>query len=82
MKEKDALVETLSDHNATILRFRDLVQKLRDENLLLRRSLEEESSKSIPGLSEAMDFKVLLFHSIHVSCLLSLLVIIVIYSIN
>jgi len=40
------------------VRFRELVQKLRDENDILRKNLEEESSKSIPGLPEALDFKV------------------------
>lgn len=39
------------------MRFRDLVQKLKDENELLQRNLEIESSKSIPGLAEALDFK-------------------------
>lgn len=40
------------------MKFRDLVQKLTDENDMLRKNLEEESSKSIPGLAEALDFKV------------------------
>ncbi len=57
-REREALLETIADRDATILRFRELVQKLRDENELLRRNLEEESSKSIPGLPEALDFKV------------------------
>lgn len=52
------MLETIADYNATIVKFRDLVQKLTDDNELLRKNLEEESSKSIPGLVEALDFKV------------------------
>jgi dynactin 1 len=33
------------------------VQKLKDENDLLQKNLEIESTKSIPGLTEALDFK-------------------------
>jgi dynactin 1 len=58
MRERDALVETISDLNATIIKFREVVQKLTDENNLLRSNLEEASSKSIPGLAEALNFKV------------------------
>lgn len=52
------MVETVADLNSTIIKFREVVQRLTDENILLRRNLEEESSKSIPGLVEALDFKV------------------------
>jgi len=60
LREREALLETIADRESTILRFRELVQKLRDDNDLLRKNLEEESSKSIPGLPEALDFKVVL----------------------
>jgi len=59
IRERDAVIESITDLNATIIKFREVVQKLSDENLLLRKNLEEESSKSIPGLAEALDFKVL-----------------------
>ncbi|ODN04996.1 Dynactin subunit 1 [Orchesella cincta] len=57
IRDRDALMETITDYNATIVKFRDLVQKLTDENTLLRKNLEDESTKSIPGLAEALDFK-------------------------
>ena len=59
LREREALIENLSDREATILKFREVVQQLRDDNVRLRHNLEEESSKSIPGLAEALDFKVI-----------------------
>lgn len=61
VREKEALIETLGDREATIVRFRELVQKLRDENDILRKNLEAESTKSLPVLPEALDFKVRCF---------------------
>ncbi|CAG7835265.1 unnamed protein product [Allacma fusca] len=57
LRDREAIVETLADREATILKFREVVQQLRDDNVLLRRTLDEESSKSIPGLAEALAFK-------------------------
>jgi dynactin 1 len=59
VRERDAIVETVTDLNSTIVKFREVVQKLTDENSLLRKNLEEESTKTIPGLVESLDFKVL-----------------------
>lgn len=59
VRERDAMMETVADLNSTILKFREVVQKMTDENTLLRQNLEEESSKSsIPGLVEDLAFKV------------------------
>ncbi|XP_035714495.1 dynactin subunit 1 isoform X3 [Folsomia candida] len=58
VRERDAMMETVADLNSTILKFREVVQKMTDENTLLRQNLEEESSKSsIPGLVEDLAFK-------------------------
>ena len=62
LREREALLETLTDRESTILKFREVVQQLRDDNIHLRRNLEEESSKSIPGITEALDFKVIDLH--------------------
>lgn len=59
LREKDAALETVLDRDQTILKFRELVQRLNDQAQELREKLNEESQNSGKDhrLSEAIDFK-------------------------
>ncbi|XP_065173982.1 dynactin subunit 1 isoform X2 [Atheta coriaria] len=57
LREKEAALETIADRESTINKFRDLVQKLREQSLDLQNRLESESSKPVSALPEIMDFK-------------------------
>lgn len=57
-REKDAALETILDRDQTILKFRELVQKLNDQQIELRDKIDQETTK--PGrdnLTETIDFK-------------------------
>jgi dynactin 1 len=58
LREKDAALETVHDRDQTILKFRELVQKLNDQAQDLREKLNQESKTSNKehGISE-IDFK-------------------------
>ncbi|XP_065560764.1 dynactin subunit 1-like isoform X4 [Artemia franciscana] len=56
LRVRDALQEMASDREQTILKFRDLVQKLQEQNQELRNSLEKETNKPVTP-TEIIDFK-------------------------
>lgn len=57
LRDRDAAIETIADRETTIGKFRELVQKLRDQSIDLQDRLEKESSKPVSGLPEILDFK-------------------------
>ncbi|XP_044753810.1 dynactin subunit 1 isoform X2 [Coccinella septempunctata] len=57
LRDRDAAIETIADRETTIGKFRELVQKLRDQSINLQDRLEKESSKPVSGLPEILDFK-------------------------
>ncbi|XP_071536929.1 dynactin subunit 1 isoform X4 [Panulirus ornatus] len=56
-REREAANEVIVDQDATIKKFRELVQKQQEQNLDLRHSLEKETNKPIGTPSEIIDFK-------------------------
>ncbi|KAK8721731.1 hypothetical protein OTU49_012535, partial [Cherax quadricarinatus] len=58
LREREAANEVIVDQDATIKKFRELVQKQQEQNLDLRHSLEKETNKPIGTPSEIIDFKV------------------------
>lgn len=59
-REREAANEVIVDQDATIKKFRELVQKQQEQNLDLRHALEKETNKPIGTPSEIIDFKVIL----------------------
>lgn len=59
MREREASNEVIVDQDATIKKFRELVQKQQEQNLDLRHALEKETNKPIGTPSEIIDFKVI-----------------------
>ena len=57
-REKEAALETLADRELTIAKFRELVQRMQEQNQELQRQLERESTKPVSALPEILDFKV------------------------
>jgi dynactin 1 len=59
LREKDAAFETVLDRDSTILKFRELVQRLNDNAQELREKLNQESQSSGKEhrLTETIDFK-------------------------
>ncbi|XP_030761561.1 dynactin subunit 1 isoform X2 [Sitophilus oryzae] len=57
MRDRDAALETIADREATISKFRNLVQQLQEQSLNLQEQLEKETSKPIKSLPEIIDFK-------------------------
>ncbi|RZC39748.1 dynactin subunit 1 [Asbolus verrucosus] len=57
MRDRDAALETIADREATINKFRELVQKLQEQSLNLQQRLEKETSKPVSALPEILDFK-------------------------
>jgi len=57
-REKEAALETLADRELTIAKFRELVQRVQEQNQELQRQLERESTKPVSALPEILDFKV------------------------
>ncbi|XP_055613373.1 dynactin subunit 1 isoform X2 [Uranotaenia lowii] len=58
IREKDAAMETIVDRDQTILKFRELVQRLNDQCQELREKLNQESNKVVKDtISETIDFK-------------------------
>ncbi|XP_043222013.1 dynactin subunit 1-like isoform X2 [Amphibalanus amphitrite] len=53
----DAANEVIADHLATIGKFRELVQRLQDQNTELRDQLEKETNKPVGVPAEKIDFK-------------------------
>lgn len=57
-REKEAALETIIDRDQTILKFRELVQRLNDQCQELREKLNQESNKVVKDtISETIDFK-------------------------
>ena len=54
----DAAHELVADHAATIGKFRELVQRLQDQNTELRDQLERETNKPVGVPAEKIDFEV------------------------
>ncbi|KAK8406587.1 hypothetical protein O3P69_007298 [Scylla paramamosain] len=57
MREREASNEVIVDQDATIKKFRELVQKQQEQNMDLRHALEKETNKPIGTPSEIIDFK-------------------------
>lgn len=57
MRDRDAALETIADREATINKFRTLVQQLQDQSLQLQSQLEKETSKPVKSLPEIVDFQ-------------------------
>jgi dynactin 1 len=57
-REKEAAIETLADRELTIVKFRELVQRMQEQSQELQRQLERESTKPVSALPEILDFKV------------------------
>ncbi|XP_058447001.1 dynactin subunit 1 isoform X2 [Malaya genurostris] len=58
VREKEAVLETIIDRDQTILKFRELVQRLNDQCQELREKLNQESNKIVKDtISETIDFK-------------------------
>ncbi|XP_042867886.1 dynactin subunit 1-like isoform X7 [Penaeus japonicus] len=57
MREREASNEIIVDQEATIKKFRELVQKQQEQNIELRQALEKETNKPIATPSEIIDFK-------------------------
>ncbi|XP_058824296.1 dynactin subunit 1 isoform X4 [Topomyia yanbarensis] len=58
VREKEAVLETIVDRDQTILKFRELVQRLNDQCQELREKLNQESSKVVKDtITETIDFK-------------------------
>jgi dynactin 1 len=57
LREKDAALETVLDRDQTIMKFRELVQRLNEQTMNLRDKLNQESSGKEHGLGETIDFK-------------------------
>ncbi|CAL4061348.1 unnamed protein product, partial [Meganyctiphanes norvegica] len=57
LRDREALNEVIVDQDATIKKFRELVQKQQEQNLDLRHSLEKETNKPLATPSEIIDFK-------------------------
>ena len=55
--EKEAANEVIVDQDSTIKKFRELVQKLQDQNEDLRHQLQKETNKPVGTPSEVIDFK-------------------------
>lgn len=58
LREKDAAFETVSDRDSTIIKFRELVQRLNDQCQELREKMNQESTKlGKDHIAETIDFK-------------------------
>ena len=56
MRDRDAALETIADREATLGKFRELVQKLQEQSLQLQSKLETETNKPVSALPEIVDF--------------------------
>ena len=61
LRDKEAALEVILDHENTINKFRAFVQKVQDQNRELKSALESETSKPVSGIigvsHEMLDFK-------------------------
>lgn len=57
MKERDAGQEVVADRNATIEKFREVVQQLQESNTQLRDSLQRETNKPVGAPAEIVDYR-------------------------
>ena len=61
MKDKEAALEVILDHENTISKFRGFVQQVQEQNRSLKDALEQETSKPVSGpmgvSHEMLDFK-------------------------
>lgn len=57
LREREAMLETILDRDSTIMKFRELVQKINDQNMDLRNKLEMESARVDSVPVESLDFK-------------------------
>ena len=55
-RSREVAQEVISDHEATISKFRDLVHKVQDQNAELRNTLENKKPEAISTM-EIIDFK-------------------------
>lgn len=56
-RARDAAYEIIGDHETTIKKFRELVNKVQEQNLDLRAALEKETNKPVSTPAEMIDFK-------------------------
>lgn len=68
IREREAANEVIVDQDTTIKKFRDLVQKMQEQNLDLRHALEKETNKPMATPNEVIDFRV---GQRHLGCSLS-----------
>lgn len=57
IREKEAALETILDRDQTIMKFRELVQRLNDQLQELREKVHQESAKPTKDISDTIDFK-------------------------
>jgi len=57
LKERDAAQEVVADRNATIDKFRQVVQQLQDSNQKLRDDLQRETNKPVGAPAEVIDYQ-------------------------
>ncbi|TRY77114.1 hypothetical protein TCAL_00046, partial [Tigriopus californicus] len=57
IRARDAAYEIIGDHETTIKKFRELVNKVQEQNIELRSSLEKETNKPVATPTEMIDFK-------------------------
>ena len=57
LKERDAAQEMVADRNATIDKFRQVVQQLQDSNQKLRDDLQRETNKPVGAPPEVIDYQ-------------------------
>lgn len=60
IRDRDAALETIADREATINKFRVLVQQLQEQSLNLQHQLAKESSTPVKSLPEIADYKKML----------------------
>ena len=63
VREKEAALETLADREQTISKFREVVQRLQEQNQELQQQLERETSRPVTALPDMLDFKKMLAES-------------------
>lgn len=57
IREKDAALETILDRDQTIIKFRELVQRLNEQQQELREKVHQESARPTKDITETIDFK-------------------------
>lgn len=57
LRERDATLETIVDRDQTIIKFRELVQKLNDQMMEMREQTETSSKAPKENIADTIDFK-------------------------